>query len=68
MGISLRRNQNGLARYTLDGRGAIPARGSIGIVDLHVHKTGEVSQAAAHDAPLAKCALTMSHEGKELGD
>ena len=66
LGISLRRNQNGLACYTLDGRGAIPARGSIGIVDLHVHKPGEVSQAAAHDAPLAKCALMMSHQGKEL--
>jgi hypothetical protein len=66
LGISLRRNQNGLACYTLDGRGrTIPARGSIGIVDLHVHKTGEVSQAAAHDAPLAKCALTLSHQGKE---
>jgi hypothetical protein len=67
LGISLRRNQNGLARYTLDSGGrTIPARGSIGIVDLHVRKTGEVSQAAANEAPLAKYALTMSHQGKEL--
>jgi hypothetical protein len=30
------------------------------------HKTEKVSQVAAHDAPLAKYALTMSREGKEL--
>jgi hypothetical protein len=67
LGISLRRNQNGSARHTLDGRGrTIPAPGSIGIVDLREHKTEKVSQVAAHDAPLAKYALTRSHQGKEL--
>jgi hypothetical protein len=30
------------------------------------HKTEKVSQVAAPDAPLAKYALTMSHQGKEL--
>ena len=67
LGISLRRNPNGSARHTLDARGrTIPAPGSIGIVDLQKHKTEGVSQVAAHDAPLAKYALTMSRRGKEL--
>ena len=45
LGISLRRNPNVSARHTLDGRGrTIPAPGSMGILDLQVHKTGEVSQ------------------------
>ena len=67
LGISLRRNQNCLARYALDGRGrTIPAPGSVGIVHLQVHKTEKVSQVAAHDAPLAKYALTLGRQGKEL--
>jgi hypothetical protein len=33
---------------------------------LQEHKTEKVSQVAAHDAPLAKYALTRSHQGKEL--
>jgi hypothetical protein len=67
LGISLRRNQNCLARYTLHGIGRIiPAPGSTGIVDLRAHKSGKVSQAAAHDAPLAKYALTIGRQGKML--
>jgi hypothetical protein len=67
LGISLRRNPNVSARHTLYARGrTIPAPVSIGIVDAQVHKTKKVSQVAAHDAPLAKYALTMSRQGKEL--
>jgi hypothetical protein len=67
MGISLRRNPNGSARLALySGGRTIPAPGPIRIVGLQKHKAGEVSQVAAHDAPLAKYALTMSHQGKEL--
>jgi hypothetical protein len=35
-------------------------------VDSQEHKTEGVSQVAAHDAPLAKYALTMSRQGIEL--
>ena len=67
LGISLRRNPNVSARHTLYARGrAIPAPVSIGIVDLQKHKTEGVSQVAAHDAPLAKYAVTMSRGGKEV--
>jgi hypothetical protein len=67
MGISLRRNPNGSARLALDSGGrTIPAPGPIRIVGLQKHKAGEVSQVAAHDAPLAKYAITMSRGGKEV--
>jgi hypothetical protein len=73
LGISLRRNQNGSAHHTLGSGRTIPTPGSVGtcvrsprLVDLQEHKTEKVSQVAAHDAPLAKYALTMSHQGKVL--
>jgi hypothetical protein len=59
--------QNGSARHTLDVRGrAVPAPASGVIAHVPEQKTNEASQTAAHTAPMAKFAVTMRHQGKEV--
>jgi hypothetical protein len=69
LGISLRRRslQNRSAPRTLDPRGrTIPAPGSIGFAHVRERKTEEVPQTAAHTAPLARFAITVRHQGREV--
>jgi hypothetical protein len=68
LGISLRRSlQNRSAPHMLDPRGrAIPAPGSIGFAHVRERKTEEVPQTATHTAPLAKFAITVRHQGREV--
>ena len=69
LGISLRRHlfRHGSAPHTLDpAERAIPPRSSVGIAHVREQKTVETSQTALHIAPLAKFAITMQHQGKEV--